>query len=60
MKGFDKKGVVVSIYLLGLLILAFGYFFFGESSYKISPELTPVKPEPVSYTHLTLPTSDLV
>ena len=48
MKGFDKKGVVVSIYLLGLLILAFGYFFFGESSYKISPELTPVKPEQIN------------
>ena len=47
MKGFDKKGVVVSIYLLGLLILAFGYFFFGEPSYKISPELTPVKPEQI-------------
>jgi hypothetical protein len=47
MKGFDIKGVVVSIYLLGLLILAFGYFFFGDSSYKISPELTLVKPEQI-------------
>ena len=47
MKGFDKKGVVVSIYLLGLLILAFGYFFFGDSSYKITPELTPAKPEQI-------------
>ena len=47
MKGFDKKGVVVSIYLLGLLILAFGYFFFGESSYKISPELTTIEPEKI-------------
>ena len=47
MKGFDKRGVVVSIYLLGLLILAFGYFLFGESDYKISPELTPVKAEQI-------------
>ena len=47
MKGFDKRGVVVSIYLLGLLTLAFGYFFFGESDYKIGLELTPVKPEQV-------------
>lgn len=47
MKGFDKRGVVVSIYLLGLLTLAFGYVFFGESDYKISPELTPVKSEQI-------------
>ena len=27
MKGFDKKSVFVTIYLVGLLIVAFGYFF---------------------------------
>ncbi len=47
MKRFDKRGVIVSIYLLGLLILAFGYFLFGDSSYKISPELTPVNQEQI-------------
>ena len=43
MKGFDKKSVFVTIYLVGLLIVAFGYFFFGgASTYKISPELTTI------------------
>ena len=46
MKGFDKKSVFVTIYLVGLLIVAFGYFFFGDAStYKISPELTTIEPE---------------
>ena len=46
MKGFDKKSVFVTIYLVGLLIVAFGYFFFGDAfTYKISPELTTIEPE---------------
>ena len=46
MKGFDKKSVFVTIYFVGLLIFAFGYFFFGDAStYKITPELTTIEPE---------------